>query len=549
MSLTVTVDTYSARNEIARMRRQEGRKDRGDRARDDRRHRDAAPRTRRRGRLARGRGGTLGALMATLDISIVNSSLPTIQGEIGASGTEGTWISTAYLVAEITIIPLSGWLERVFGLRTLLLMAAGLFIGFSMMCGVSSTLPMMIVGRAGQGLTGGALIPTAMTIIATRLPRHQQPVGNTLFGATAILGPVVGPVLGGWLTENVSWHYAFFINLPVGIALITLLLVALPYQKPKFDLVRDADWFGIAGIAMALGGLTVVLEEGEREQWFASSEIRWLALVSAIGFVFVAIGQWTKQRPVIRLALLRDRQFAAVVIMAIVIGMVIYGTSYVIPQFLSIIAGYNSLQSGEVVLLSGIPMILMMPVMPIITRTVDIRLSVTFGMILLAWSAWAETDLTALSTGGVFAKSQLIRGFGTVFSMIFLNQAAIRSVSAEQASDAAGLYNAARNLGGSFALAGIAVVQDQRTWLHERRIEETLSANSVSVQDYMTQQARSLGGMDTAFQSLGATIQTQALTMTYADLFFILTVGILCVTPAVLLLRPLPKNAKPVAAH
>jgi DHA2 family multidrug resistance protein len=493
--------------------------------------------------------GTLGAMMATLDISIVNSSLPTIQGEIGASGTEGTWIATAYLVAEITIIPLSGWLERVFGLRTFLLLAAGLFICFSMMCGLSTTLPMMIAGRVGQGFTGGALIPTAMTIIATRLPRHQQPVGNAMFGATAIMGPVIGPVLGGWLTENISWHYAFFINLPVGVALITLLLVAMPHQKAKFDLVRDADWFGIIGIAMALGGLTVVLEEGEREQWFSSPEIRWLTLVSVLGVIAVSIGQLTRERPVIRLALLRDRQFAAVVAMAIVIGMAIYGTSYAIPQFLSNIAGYNSLQSGQVVLLSGVPMILMMPFTPFLMRRVDIRLAVTFGMTLLAWSAWLETDLTSLSTGSGFAQSQVMRGIGSVFSMMFLNQAAIRSVPAAQASDAAGLYNAARNLGGSFALAGIAVIQDQRTWLHSRRIEESLSSNSVSVQAYMAQQSQTLGGSATAMRSLGAMIQTQALTMTYIDLFFILAVGIVAVTPLVLFLRPLPQGAKPVMGH
>jgi DHA2 family multidrug resistance protein len=204
--------------------------------------------------------GTLGALMATLDISIVNSSLPTIQGEIGASGTEGTWISTAYLVAEIVTIPLSGWLERVFGLRSFLPIATTLFVSFSMVCGFSNTLPMMIIGRIGQGFTGGALIPTAMTIIATRLPLAQQPIGNAAFGATAIMGPVIGPVVGGWLTENVSWHYAFFINLPVGITLLTLLTVALPHQKPKWDLVRQADWMGIAGLAMGLGGLTVVLK-------------------------------------------------------------------------------------------------------------------------------------------------------------------------------------------------------------------------------------------------------------------------------------------------
>src|SRR3546814_15662489 len=156
-------------------------------------------------------------MMATLDISIVNSALPTIQGEIGASGTEGTWIATSYLVAEIIIIPLAAWLERLLGLRTLLLAAAFLFTGFSMLCGMASDLTTMVIGRVGQGFTGGALIPTAMTIIATRLPRSPQPIGNALFGVTALLGPVLGPLAGGWLTENLSWHYAFFLTLPVGI--------------------------------------------------------------------------------------------------------------------------------------------------------------------------------------------------------------------------------------------------------------------------------------------------------------------------------------------
>uniref|UniRef100_UPI0035BBA551 MFS transporter n=1 Tax=Sphingomonas sp. TaxID=28214 RepID=UPI0035BBA551 len=192
--------------------------------------------------------GTLGALMATLDISIVNSALPVIQGEIGASGTEGTWIATAYLVAEIVIIPMAAWLERMLGLRTFLLIAAGLFTAFSVLCGFSTTLPMMIVGRVGQGFTGGAMIPTAQTIIAQRLPPRQQPIGIAAFGVTAILGPVLGPLVGGWLTETISWHYAFFLNVPICAALVTLLLVGLPHEKAKLHLFREADWFGIAGL-------------------------------------------------------------------------------------------------------------------------------------------------------------------------------------------------------------------------------------------------------------------------------------------------------------
>jgi len=235
--------------------------------------------------------------------------------------------------------------------------------------------------------------------------------------------------------------------------------------------------------------------------------------------------------------------------MATAIGMAIYGTAYTIPQFLSAIANYNSLQSGRIVLLSGVPIMLMMPFTPFLIQKLDIRIAVTIGMSMLALSAWLETDLTVFTTGGGFVDSQLLRGVGSVFSMMFLNQAAIQSVPRDQASDAAGLFNSARNLGGSLALAGIAVIQDQRMWLHNRRIEESLSANSVDVQAYIQAQARLFGSDDAAIRMLGEAIQRQALTLTYIDLFFILAIGIALVTPLVLFLRPLPKGAPIAQAH
>jgi MFS transporter, DHA2 family, multidrug resistance protein len=493
--------------------------------------------------------GTLGAMMATFDISIVNSSLPIIQGEIGASGTEGTWISTGYLVSEIIIIPLSAWLSRLLGLRTFLLVAAGAFTMFSMLCGLSTSLLTMILGRVGQGFTGGALIPTAMTIIATRLPRSQQPIGNALFGATALLGPVIGPLFGGWLTENISWHYAFFVNLPICAVLITLLLVAMPHQAPKFELLGQADWLGVIGLSAGLGALTVILEEGQRLQWFDSPLICWLTLISAAGFALLFAGQWTAERPVIRLSLLRDWQFASVVVMSMVVAMVGYGTAYAIPQFLTGIANYNAVQSGAIVMLSGLPMALMIPITPLLVRTLDIRLSVAIGLALLALSAFVETDISPLSGGDAFVWSQIMRGIGTMFAGMFLNQAAIRSVPPEQAGDASGVYNAARNLGGSLALAAFAVLQDQRVWLHSRRLEESMHANSVLVQEYLGAQGHAPGASAAALRALEGVIQIQASVMTFADMFWLLTIGIIAVIPLTLLLRPLPDITRKAVAH
>ncbi|MBB3346682.1 MULTISPECIES: MDR family MFS transporter [unclassified Sphingomonas] len=493
--------------------------------------------------------GTLGAFMATLDISIVNSALPTIQGEIGASGTEGAWVATAYLVAEIVIIPMSAWLTRLLGLRTFLLIAAVLFTIFSVLCGTADTLPQMIVGRIGQGFTGGAMIPTAQTIIAQRLPREQQPIGISAFGMTAILGPVLGPLVGGWLTENISWHYAFFINLPICAILVVLLLVGLKHEKAQLHLIGEADWLGILGLALGLGGLTVFLEEGQREQWFSSELIRYMAAISLLGFALLMAGQFLARRPIIKLRLLLDRQFGSVALMGMVVGVVLYGTSYAIPQFLAAIADYNALQSGKVVLLSGIPSFFMMAIVPILLRHVDVRIAVGAGLLIMGTSALLDSTLTIDAVGADFVESQLLRGVGQILAMLFLSQAAVRSVPPVEAGDASGLFNSARNLGGSFALAGISVIQDQRSWFHSRRIEETLNANSVMVQDYMNGTAQSLGGRSTALRALGQQIQGQALVMTYNDIFWIMGMGTLAVLPLVLFLRPLPKGAPPAATH
>ena len=493
--------------------------------------------------------GNLGAMMATLDISIVNSALPTIQGEIGASGTEGTWVATAYLVAEIIIIPLSAWFSRLLGLRTFLLIAATMFTVFSVICGLSTNLTMMILGRAGQGFFAGAMIPTAMTIIATRLPLRQQPVGTAVFGVTAILGPVMGPLIGGSLTESLSWHYAFFLNVPVCGALVTLLLVGLPPQKTQLHLIREADWFGIAGLSLGLGAMTVVLEEGQREQWFASATIVQLTLLSIVGYAMMLYGQLRAAKPVIRLRLVLNYQFGSVVLMALVLGMVLYGTSFAIPQFLAAVADYNALQAGKVVLLAGIPSLMLMPFTPIMIRHIPIRVAVACGFMIMGLSCYLETELTVASTGGAFTDSQLLRGVGTILTFMFLNQAAIASAPREYAGDAAGLFNAARNIGGSLALAGIATVQDQRLWLHSRRIEESLPANSAAVQDYIGDLAHSLGGQGEAMRALGGTILRQALVMTYNDMFWLLAVGTMLVTPLALMLRPLPKGVRAASAH
>ncbi|SMF98253.1 MDR family MFS transporter [Burkholderia singularis] len=502
--------------------------------------------------------GALGALMATLDISITNSALPQIQGEIGATGTEGTWISTGYLMSEIVMIPLAAWLTRVFGLRNFLLANAALFIAFSMMCGWSGTLAMMIAGRIGQGFTGGALIPTAQTIIRTRLPVSQLPVGMTLFGLIVLLGPLFGPVLGGWLAENVSWSWCFFINLPVCILLMTLLLVGLPSDRPQWHAFVNADWLGIAGLAIGLSTLTVVLEEGQRERWFESQMIVTLSCISAFGMLLIALSQLTAKRPIMRLSLMRNPRYASVIVIVSAVGAALYGVSYLLPQFLSIVAGYNAQQSGAIMLLSGLPAFLVMPILPRLLGKVDFRVLVIGGLLLFFASCMLDIDLTAQSVGHDFVWSQLIRGVAQMLAMMPLNQASMAAVAREDSGDAAGLYNMARNLGGSIGLAIIGTVIDRRTTFHAARIRESLSANSALGQERLAANAAGWFAQtgDLAYAKMRALgqlalqIQQQAVVMTYSETFYLLGLALLACVPLALLLRtPARQQNAPSAGH
>ncbi|MGH8778499.1 MDR family MFS transporter [Paraburkholderia sp.] len=497
--------------------------------------------------------GSLGALMATLDISITNSALPQIQGEIGATGTEGTWISTGYLMSEIVMIPLAAWLTRVFGLRNFLLASSVLFIAFSMMCGWSHSLPMMIAGRIGQGFTGGALIPTGQTIIRTRLPLSQMPIGMTVFGLIVLLGPLLGPVVGGWLAENISWSWCFFINLPVCLALMTLLVLGLPSDRPHWETFFKADWLGIVGLAIGLSSLTVVLEEGQRERWFESSMIVSLTWVTIAGMLLIVASQLTAKKPIVRLSLMRNPRYASVIVIVSAVGAGLYGVSYLLPQFLGIVAGYNAEQSGAIMLLSGLPAFMVMPILPRLLSKVDFRILVITGLVLFAISCMLDISLTAQSVGHDFVWSQLIRGTAQMLAMMPLNQASMAAVSREDSGDAAGLYNMARNLGGSIGLAIIGTVIDRRTAFHTAMIRESVSANSLIGQDRLAANAANwfahTGDMAysqmRALGQLGAQITQQAIVMTYSETFFLLGIALAACIPLALLLKTPNRGAPP----
>lgn len=497
--------------------------------------------------------GMLAAFMALLDISIVNSALPVIQGEIGATQSEGTWVGTAYLVAEIVIMPLTAWLERMLSLRRVLLISATLFTVFSVVCGFAPDLTTMILGRVGQGLAGGALIPTGMTIMAKRLPPRQQSIGVALYAAAAMLGPILGPLLGGWLTENFSWHYAFFINVPICTGLALLIILGVPGEPTHLDELPNADWYGIFGMMIGLGAITVLLEEGHRELWFESPLIWRLAVASALGFTLVAIGQFGAKTPVLRLALLRNTAFSANIFLTMVTGMIIFSTIFIVPQFLVAIAGYNALQAGQVLIIGGFFSLVGSLLYPVLVARIDVRIMVAIAFVIAGTGSYLGSLITADSVGIHFVPTVIMMGLGTSFSAIPLQQAALTAVSVEDAGQATSIFNIARNVGGSLGLATIASLIDQRLETHHWRLHETIGANDPAVAERLGALAGITGGrpesFDGAYRLLDGIVMQQSVVMSFGDVFFVLSLASFLSIPLVLLLKPIDSERSQGMMH
>ncbi|MCY6488562.1 MDR family MFS transporter [Leptolyngbya sp. GGD] len=432
-------------------------------------------------------GTVLGAFMAVLDIQITNSSLRDIQAALGATLEEGSWISTSYLVAEIVVIPLTGWLSQIFSVRRYLLVNASLFILFSILCAFAWNLPSMIVFRALQGFTGGVLIPMAFTVLLTTLPPSKQPTGMALFGITATFAPSIGPTFGGWLTENFSWHYVFYINLIPGVLLLTAVWYAIDSRPMQLDRLRDGDWGGVIAMAIGLGSFQVVLEEGSRKDWFSSDLIVRLAVIAVI---FLSIFFWielTRRQPFIDLRLIKERNFGLASVINVALGLGLYGSVYILPLYLGQIQGYNALQIGEVLMWVGFPQLLVIPFVPRLMKIVDVRLLIGVGVSLFAVSCFMNSTFTNLTGMDQLRTALLVRAAGQPLIMVPLSTVATAGLAPNQAGSASGLFNMMRNLGGSIGIAAIATLLTQRQQFHSNRLGENISNFNPATQERLNQ--------------------------------------------------------------
>ncbi|GLK64633.1 DHA2 family efflux MFS transporter permease subunit [Paracoccus kondratievae] len=470
----------------------------------------------------------LGMFMAILDIQIVSASLSEIQAGLAASSDEIPWIQTSYLIAEVIMIPLSGYLSRMLSTRWLFTISAGGFTLMSLMCGLSNSMTEMIIWRALQGFIGGAMIPTVFACAFTIFPRSKMHIVSPMIGLVATLAPTIGPTLGGYLTEYLSWHWLFFINVIPGIIVTSAAFLMIDFDKPDMSLLRRFDWWGFLGLALFLGAMEYVLEEGAADDWFADELIVAMTAVMAVGGFLFFWRAFTAQEPIVRLDAFADRNFAMGSLFSFGLGIGLYGLIYIFPLYLSGVRGYNSLQIGEAMMVSGVSMFLTAPIAGRLSQSVDPRLMMGIGFGIFAVSCWMMTGLTEDWDYWEIFLPQILRGVSLMLCMVPVSNIALGMLPPEKVKNASGLFNLTRNLGGAVGLALINTVLRNREDLHYARIAESVSGTNHAAQEAMRmleQVYSSLGeAADTAaLATLTQMARLQSMLMSLADIFVLLT--------------------------
>ena len=502
-------------------------------------------------------GAMIGAFMAVLDIQITNSSLNDIAGALGCSLDEGSWISTSYLVAEIIVIGTSAWLARVFSLKRYLLFSVVTFVFFSLLCAFSTNLDEMIVGRALQGLTGGALIPLAFTVNIIILPPSVRPIGNAIFAMTATFAPAIGPTIGGWLTDNYGWQWIFFINIFPGALMLFLLVKYLDCDsKMHMELLQEGDYFGIVCMALGLGSLEYVLEEGERKDWFGSPYIRDFAIVAV---VFITLFLWrelTAKKPFVNLRVLKHLPFTLCTLILTALGLALYGSVYLIPVYLAQIQGYSPLQIGETLMWVGLPQLVILPFVPKLMKLVDPRIVAGIGLALFGGSCIINGYLDPDFGMDQFRFSNIIRALGQPLIFVPLLSMSTEGIPPSEAGSASAVFNMGRNIGGSIGIAMLSTIVTQREHLHSVHLGEFVTVYSPAVAARIAEyeQLFESKGIDAgtahsyALAALNHQVQANAYIMAYSDAF--LCIGwTLFLAIFALFFLPKPSGGMPSGGH
>ncbi len=491
----------------------------------------------------------LGAFMAVLDIQITNSSLKDIQGALSATLEEGSWISTSYLVAEIIMIPLTAWLVQLLSARRLAVWVSVGFLFSSLLCSFAWNLESMIVFRALQGFTGGALIPLAFTLTLIKLPEHHRAKGMALFAITATFAPSIGPTLGGWLTENWGWEYIFYINVPPGLLMIAGLMYGLDKKPPHWELLKSTDYAGIVTLGLGLGCLQVFLEEGHRKDWLESQLIVGLGSVALVSLVLFVILQFSRDNPLINLRILRERNFGLTSIASVGMGLGLYGSIYLLPLYLAQIQNYNALQIGEVIMWMGIPQLFLIPLVPKLMKVISPKWLCAIGFALFGISSFFSGVLNPDFAGEQFNHIQIVRALGQPLIMVTISLIATAYIQPQDAGSASSLFNILRNLGGAIGIALLATLLDSRAKTYFDYLREALVPGNAAVDERLGLLTEQLGSQQAALAKLNEITHQQATIMAYNDAFHFVGLALAISMLAVLLTRKLPAGATGGAAH
>jgi DHA2 family multidrug resistance protein len=426
------------------------------------------------GALFLGFGGmVIGQFMAILDIQIVAASLPQIQAGISASADQVSWIQTAYLIPEVVMIPLSSYLSRLWGTRLVFMMSCGGFIIMSVVAGMATSIEFMIVARALQGFIGGAMVPTVFATAFSAFPPERRVTANVITGMIVTLAPTVGPTLGGHLTEWLSWHWLFFINVIPGLLSLALVWRYGNFDKGDRSLARGFDWFGLAMMATFLMSLQYVVEEGAKDSWFEDDGILWLTVVAVITGVTFVWRTLTYHKPLVQLRAFADRNFSLGILMTAVSGASLYGGTFLMPLYLGRIRQYSAAEVGTTMLVSGLTMFLTGPLMGRLVRLLDPRVTMVFGFLMISWGMYLGHGISGDWGFAEFAVLQAFRGCGVMIVMITSTQLTMSTLPPQMIKDASGLVNLARNTAGAIAMAVLSTTLTTRTAIHL----DTLSAN------------------------------------------------------------------------
>ena len=470
-----------------------------------------------------------GMFMAILDIQIVSASLSEIQAGLSASSSEITWVQTAYLIAEVIMIPLSGYLSRALGTRYLFSLSAAGFTFASLMCGLSTGITEMIIWRAIQGFIGGGMIPTVFATAYTIFPKSKLPLVSPMIGLVATLAPTIGPTVGGLLTDALSWHWLFFINVVPGIIVAVSTFIMIDFDQPDWTLLKRFDYIGLLSMAGFLGCLEYVLEEGPRNDWFNDDltlVLAWLSGLSAMVFFARVL---MAQHPIVDIRAFTNRNFGIGCLFSFIVGIGLYGLTYLYPVYLSQLRGYSALMIGETLFVTGAVQFMSAPIVGRLMTKMDPRLMMVIGFAAFGFGTYLMTGLTHDWDFYELFWPQVLRGFGLMMAMIPVNNLSLGTLPPERLKNASGLFNLTRNLGGAVGLALLTTLLNSRTDLHLARLHESVTWSrppAMEALDMLTRKFANFGSdaPAMALKQLSLIVHREGVVMAFADVFLLLTI-------------------------